>query len=591
MKDASPPIFTDAELTVLRIVQDNLPDSLTPYAEIAREAGLTEAEVIAFLARLKEEGAIRRFGASIKHQKTVWKHNSMVAWRIDDALVDAAGEHAAAHPNISHCYHRPSTAPDWPYTLFTMIHGRSAEECMQVVEDLRRESALDEYAPLDSLKELKKTSMTYFPQETAPMCSDSRKLFERAQKLIPGGVNSPVRACRNVDSVPLFIKSASGSRITSVDKREFIDYVLSWGPMILGHAHPEVTAAVARAATEGTSWGAPCEAESELAGMVIEALPSVEMVRMVNSGTEATMSALRLARAVTGRAKLVKFVGCYHGHADPFLAAAGSGVATLSLPGTPGVPAAVVADTLLAPYNNLGAVKELFERNRGEVAAVIVEPVAGNMGLVPPLPGFLEGLRALCDEHGALLIFDEVITGFRVAYGGAQERYTITPDLTTLGKIIGGGLPVGAYGGKAEYMRRIAPEGEVYQAGTLSGNPLAMAAGITTLRLLKKSDYAGLEARVARFAGELEAVLKAKGVPVRVLSLASMFCVFFTETEIVDFASVKTADLALYTKYFKQMRDYGIYLAPAAFEAAMCSFAHSDEDFARTLDAARKVTF
>jgi glutamate-1-semialdehyde 2,1-aminomutase len=511
----------------------------------------------------------------------------MAAWRIDDALVDAAGEHAAGHPNISHCYHRPNAAPDWPYTLFTMIHGRSAEECRQVIETLRRESALDEYVLLDSVKELKKTSMTYFPQETPPMHeTTSRALFDQARKLIPGGVNSPVRACKSVDEIPLFIASAKGGRITSADGREFVDFVLSWGPMILGHAHPEVTAAVVEAAGKGTSYGAPCEAEVELARAVVEALPSVDMARMVNSGTEATMSALRLARAVTGRAKLVKFIGCYHGHADPFLAAAGSGVAALSLPGTPGVPASTVADTLLAPYNDLAAVRELFERCGRDVAAVIVEPVAGNMGLVPPLPGFLEGLRALCDAYGALLIFDEVITGFRVGYGGAQERFGIAPDLTALGKIIGGGLPVGAYGGKEEYMRRMAPEGDVYQAGTLSGNPLAMAAGVATLRVLKHSDYAGLETRVAAFAGELEKTLTTRGAPVRVVALASMFCVFFTEDEITDFASAAKADQRLFTAFYKHMRAHGIYLAPAAFETGMCCFAHGEEDFARALDAA-----
>ena len=419
----------------------------------------------------------------------------------------------------------------------------------------------------------------------------SQKLFEQAEKRIPGGVNSPVRACRNVDSVPLFIASAGGSKITSVDGQTLIDFVLSWGPMLLGHAHPEVTKAICEAAAKGSSYGAPCEAEVELAQLVTDALPAVDMVRMVNSGTEATMSALRLARGITGRAKVLKFIGCYHGHADPFLAAAGSGIATLSIPGTPGVPSATVADTLLTPYNDLNAAKKIFEAYGPETAAVIVEPVAGNMGLVPPQPGFLETLRALCDQYGSLLIFDEVITGFRVDYGGAQRRFAVTPDLTTLGKIIGGGLPVGAYGGKAEYMQRIAPVGDVYQAGTLSGNPLAMSAGIATLRILKYSDYAALEARVAGFAKELESLLADKGVPVRVLSLASMFCVFFTRENIVDFASVKTADLALFTSFYKQMREAGVYLAPAAFETGMCSFAHSDDDFNHALDAARKVQF
>ncbi len=423
------------------------------------------------------------------------------------------------------------------------------------------------------------------------MSQRSSELFERAQQLIPGGVNSPVRACLGVDSEPLFIARAAGSRLHTVDGETFIDFVESWGPMLLGHTHPEVTAAVHAAVDRGTSYGAPCEDEVVLAAKVVDALPGVDMVRMVNSGTEATMSALRLARGYTGRTKLVKFVGCYHGHADPFLASAGSGVATLSIPGTPGVPESTVRDTLLAPYNNLAAVKDLFALHGKDIAAIIVEAVAGNMGLVPPKAGFLEGLRELCDQHGALLIFDEVITGFRVSFGGAQQRFGITPDLTTLGKIIGGGLPVGAYGGKREIMQRIAPCGEVYQAGTLSGNPLAMAAGIATLDVLSRSDYAGLEARVAAFVKELEAILKGKGVPVRINTLASMFTVFFTNDPVTDFASAKTADGALYTSFYKQMRAQGIYLAPSPFEAAMVSFAHTDDDLAAMLDAARKVTF
>ena len=419
----------------------------------------------------------------------------------------------------------------------------------------------------------------------------SHDLFVRAQKLIPGGVNSPVRACRNVHADPLFIADARGSHLTTADGEDVIDFLGSWGPMLVGHAHPEVTDAICRAAARGTSYGAPCEDEVRLAEEVCAALPSVEMVRMVNSGTEATMSALRLARGVTGRDKMIKFIGGYHGHGDAFLASAGSGVATFSIPGTPGVPAATVADTLLAPYNDLDAVKALFDAWPDQIAALFVEPVAGNMGLMLPQPGFLRGLRDLCTKYGALLVFDEVITGFRLSYAGAQGRFDIMPDLTTFGKIIGGGLPVGAYGGRADIMRHIAPEGEVYQAGTLSGNPLAMAAGLATLNILKHADYAGLEARVHAFVEELQEILKEKGVPVQIPHIASLFTVYFTEAPLVDFASVQTTDQKLFETFYKQMREQGIFMAPSAFEANMLSFAHSDEDFAKALEAARHVKF
>ncbi len=417
----------------------------------------------------------------------------------------------------------------------------------------------------------------------------SQELFTKAQALIPGGVNSPVRACKNVDSIPLFIKFAKGCELVDADNNTYIDYVLSWGPMILGHAHPDVTAAVNAAAERGTSYGAPCEDEVNLASEIIDALPSVEMVRMVNSGTEATMSALRLARAVTGKDKVLKFIGCYHGHADAFLAAAGSGMATLSIPGTPGVPNTVVADTLLAPYNDIKAVEDIFAKEGGNMAAVIVEPAAANMGLIPPKEGFLETLRKLCTEHGALLVFDEVITGFRLAYGGAQSYFNIDPDLTTLGKIIGGGLPVGAYGGKRKYMERVAPSGDVYQAGTLSGNPLAMAAGLATLRILKQSDYKKLEARTKDFAKKMEAILREKGLTVNVAALGPMFCPFFSDKEVCNFDDVKNTDVAMFTKFYKALRNEGVYIAPASFEAAMMSFVHSDEHLERTLEAVRKI--
>ena len=401
----------------------------------------------------------------------------------------------------------------------------------------------------------------------------SEKLFKEACELIPGGVNSPVRACLGVGADPLFIASAKGSHVTTVDGQEMIDFVESWGPMLLGHSHPEVTKAVVEAAGKGTSYGAPCPAEVELARMVVDAFPGMDMVRMVNSGTEATMSALRLARGVTGRTKVLKFIGCYHGHADPFLASAGSGVATLSIPGTPGVPESTVRDTLLAPYNDVRAVEDIFHLYGKDIAAIIVEPIAGNM----------------CDTHGALLIMDEVITGFRAEYGGAQTRFGITPDLTTLGKIIGGGLPVGAFGGKREYMSRVAPAGDVYQAGTLSGNPLAMAAGIATLSVLKASDYAALEARVEAFAAELESILRGKGVPVTVNRLASMYTVFFSDGPLRNFEDVKNSDTEMYSRFFRAMRERNIFVAPSAFEVAMVSFAHTEEDFAKTLDAVRGI--
>lgn len=419
----------------------------------------------------------------------------------------------------------------------------------------------------------------------------SRQLYEAACALIPGGVNSPVRACRNVESLPLFIAEAHGAHLRDVDGRDYVDFVLSWGPMILGHDEPSVSAALRAAVGRGTSFGAPCPDEVALAEEVVAAMPGLEMVRMVNSGTEATMSALRLARAVTGRDKVVKFIGCYHGHADPFLAAAGSGVATLSIPGTPGVPRAVVEETLLVPYNDLEAVEACFRQHGEGIAAVIVEPVAANMGLVPPLPGFLEGLRRLTEAAGSLLIFDEVITGFRLAYGGAQARFGIDPDLTCFGKIIGGGLPVGAFGGKRRYMERVAPAGDVYQAGTLSGNPLAMAAGLATLRLLKTLDYAALEARTGAFAAGLADILRAKGVPIQVPTIASMFCPYFSATPVTNFAQSKACDQKLFTAFYKQMRARGIYLAPSGFETGMVSFAHTDEDFARALEAAEAVDF
>jgi len=423
------------------------------------------------------------------------------------------------------------------------------------------------------------------------MPSKSETYFARAQNIMPGGVNSPVRACKSVGCEPVFIDRAAGSRMWTVDGQELIDFVMSWGPMLLGHANQAVEAAAVAALKNGASFGAPCPAEVELGELIREIMPGMEMVRMVSSGTEATMSAVRLARGYTNRAKVLKFDGCYHGHSDGFLVSAGSGVATLSIPGTPGVPDGIANLTLLAPYNDLKAVEAQFAAHGADIACVIVEPVAGNVGLIEPAKGFLEGLRAVCTKYGALLIFDEVITGFRAALGGAQARYGVTPDLTTLGKIIGGGFPVGCYGGKREIMAHIAPSGPVYQAGTLSGNPVAMAAGIATLKQLAKSDYAGLEARTKAFAGALAEILRSKGQNIVLNQAASLFTLFFTKTPVTDYATAKTQDTAAYGSFYRQMREFGVNLAPSGYECAFTSFAHTEADLELALAAAQKVVF
>ena len=420
--------------------------------------------------------------------------------------------------------------------------------------------------------------------------SRSQRLFEEAQRWLVGGVNSPVRAFKAVGGTPLFISRGQGSRIYTAEGHELVDYVGSWGPLILGHAHPQVVAALKVAVEEGTSYGAPTEREIELARLIHQAMPAVEKVRFVNSGTEATMSALRLARAYTGRSKIVKFAGGYHGHADLLLVQAGSGVTTLGLPGSAGVPPSVVQDTLVAPYNDLEAVNTLFETFPDQIAAVIVEPVAGNMGVVPPVPGFLEGLRRLTQEHGALLIFDEVITGFRVAYGGAQSLYGIRPDLTCLGKVIGGGLPVGAYGGRQEVMDQLAPLGPVYQAGTLSGNPLAMAAGIATLQVLAQpGTYEQLEERAGRLAQGLEEAARRAGVPLQINRVGSMLTPFFTDRPVQDYASAKAADAERYARFFWGLVNRGVYPPPSAFESWFVSLAHTAVDVAYTIEVSRQA--
>ncbi|MGA9119964.1 MAG: glutamate-1-semialdehyde 2,1-aminomutase [Bacteroidota bacterium] len=417
--------------------------------------------------------------------------------------------------------------------------------------------------------------------------SVSEGLYQQACRMIPGGVNSPVRAFKSVGGAPLFIRRASGSHIWDADGNEFIDYVGSWGPLILGHAHPRVIEAIQRVLVDGTSFGAPTELETRMAGLVTQLMPSVEMVRMVNSGTEATMSAIRLARAYTRRDMIVKFEGCYHGHADPFLIKAGSGAMTLSVPDSPGVPAPVAQGTLTATFNDIHSVELLVEENRGKIAAVIVEPVVGNMGCVPPLPGFLQALRTLCSREKIVLIFDEVMTGFRVARGGAQELFGIRPDLTTLGKIIGGGLPVGAYGGRRDIMELVAPVGPVYQAGTLSGNPLAMAAGFETLSILagEKGFYEKLEAKANALAEGIGKNIALAGYPLTQNRVASMSTLFFTETSVKDYPTAKTADTRRFARYFRGMLERGIYLAPSQFEAGFISSVHTAEDIERTIVA------
>ncbi|MDL2269192.1 glutamate-1-semialdehyde 2,1-aminomutase [Desulfosarcina sp. OttesenSCG-928-A07] len=418
----------------------------------------------------------------------------------------------------------------------------------------------------------------------------SRQLFDRARPLIPGGVNSPVRACRSVGTDPLFICEANGCRLTDVDGNVFIDYVGSWGPMIVGHRHPKVVAALSDALSRGTSYGAPTELEIELAEQVCAAVPSVEMIRMVNSGTEATMSAIRLARGYTQRNTIIKFDGCYHGHADALLVEAGSGVATLQIPGSSGVPSAFIAETLSLPYNDVDTFSEVMQKKGDDIACVIVEPIAGNMGLVPPISPFLETLRRLTEKHGALLIFDEVMTGFRVALGGAQQRFGIFPDLSCFGKIIGGGLPVGAYGGRREIMEQIAPTGPVYQAGTLSGNPLAMAAGIATLALISEPGfYDTLEARSHRLITGLAERAEKAGIPVSCAQVGAMLGLFFTDQPVKNYADAKTSDLSRFSAYYKGMRENGVYLAPSQFEAFFISSAHDDTAIDQTLAAAETV--
>lgn len=417
--------------------------------------------------------------------------------------------------------------------------------------------------------------------------TSSKKLFDRAKQTIPGGVNSPVRAFKSVGGDPVFMKSASGAYLYDEDGNTYVDYINSWGPMILGHCHPAVVEALKEKAAQAISFGAPTEAEIAMAELIVSIVPDLDMVRLVSSGTEACMSALRLARGYTGKNKFIKFEGCYHGHADSFLVKAGSGVATFNIQTVPGVTAGVANDTLTAAYNNLEEVKQLMETHKGEVAAIIIEPVAGNMGCIVPEPGFLEGLRQLCDEHQAVLIFDEVMTGFRLAPGGAQQRLNIKADLVTYGKVIGGGMPVGAFGGKKEIMSHIAPLGNVYQAGTLSGNPMAVTAGFTTLSVLKDNPqiYTELDSKTENLKAQLHDVFNKKGMPYTINQLGSMISVHFGEHKVKDFASAAACDIALFNKYFHHMLDNGIYLPPSAYETWFISAALSNADIEKTIEA------
>ena len=417
----------------------------------------------------------------------------------------------------------------------------------------------------------------------------SEELFDEAKKYMPGGVNSPVRAFKAVGMNPLFIREGKGSKIYDVDGNEYIDYVCSWGPLIVGHAHPEVIASVAEVLSHGTSFGAPTELEVKMAEAIATAVPSIEEVRMVSSGTEAVMSAIRLARGYTDRSKIIKFEGCYHGHSDSLLVQAGSGVATLSLPDSPGVTEGAARDTINIPYNDLAAVERVIQAGHDDIACLIVEPVAGNMGVVPPKKGFLEGLRYLTQEHGIVLIFDEVITGFRVSYGGAQGIYNVTPDLTCLGKIIGGGFPVGAFGGKREIMEMVAPAGPVYQAGTLSGNPVAMAAGLSTLKILSRPGfYEELEDKSAKLFEGLKAVAEEAGIEAIFNRVGSMLCVFFTKEEVYDYQTVRNAHTDRYAGFFKSQLERGVYFPPSQFETIFVSQAHTEDDIAKTIQVSRR---
>lgn len=582
---------------VLERLQAGIPLCPRPFAEMASDVGIEEGEFLQRVQRLHAERVIRRLGPRVRHHRIGIEGNIMVVWRVPEKRKQEVGELFAASQHVSHCYLRPPFE-GFPYNLYTMIHARDVDTAKGIVAELAEASALNDYLLLPTVRELKKTTPRYLPPQIVrrairmiPMItSKSEALFEEAQKLLPGGVNSPVRAFRSVGGVPRFISHGKGSRLWDVDGNEYIDLVMSWGPLILGHADERVTTAACAAVGRGSSFGAPTALEVRMAELILECFPSMDLVRMVNSGTEAVMSAIRVARAFTGRDKIIKFDGCWHGHADGLLVKAGSTGLQYAVPDSAGVPASYAEQTLVARFNDLDTVRALIDEHPDQVACLIVEPVAGNMGVVPPAAGFLQGLREITAAHGIVLLFDEVITGFRVARGGAQQLYGVTPDMTTLGKIVGGGFPVGAYGGKREIMERVSPLGPAVQAGTLAGNPVAMAAGIAVLEALaEKSTYVELERKSAALAAGLSAAAADAGVSTVCNRVGSMMTTFFSSAPIANADDIAQADKDAYSRYFHGMLERGVYMAPSYCEAAFLSTAHTDEDVQTIIAAAREA--
>ncbi len=574
---------------IVDMLREGIPAGAMPFDEMALIAGMEPDDLMALLKYWERSGFLRRLAANIVPAAVGLRAAALVVWDVDESYVEMTGNAFADMSQVSHCVER-EPADDMMYNLYTMVHETCVEALAETVEEMSKAGGVKGYAVFPTVAEYKKTSPDVREDMLAgrvPM-RISREIHERAQRVIPGGVNSPVRSFNAVGGDPPYIKKGCGATISDVDGRNYIDLVCSWGPLLLGHAHEEVIEAVKAAASDGLTFGAPTERECLLAEKITTLMPVIEKVRLVNSGTEATMSAVRLARAATGRDAIVKFEGCYHGHADSFLIRAGSGAATLGVPSSPGVPSALATKTYIATYNDIDSVRELFDTDPQGIACVIVEPVAANMGVVMPRNGFLQSVRELADRHGALLIFDEVITGFRLAAGGAAEYFGVTPDLVTLGKIIGGGMPVGAYGGKRELMDMMAPAGPVYQAGTLSGNPIATAAGLATLDVIVRDNpYRRLEAMTAKLFAGLSAVAESCSIPTVAAHTASLGTVFFTSAATVDnWAAASSADTGMYARFHKSMLAQGVYIAPSQFEAMFLSTAHTENDVDTIIECA-----